>query len=110
MIFKFSKVEAEELTQRYLSHNPDPFNENLIDFPRKLCWPKDQRMRMLKFDVNLAKAVFWEIKNRLPESLVEMKWCNTEMSVFSHQNPNLVFEMCDFEIRIQPETKYEIKN
>jgi len=30
------------------------------------CWPRDARMRLMKHDVNLGRAVFWDIKNRLP--------------------------------------------
>ena len=35
-------------------------------YNNKKCWPRDQRMRLMKHDVNLGRATFWDIKNRLP--------------------------------------------
>lgn len=54
----------------------------------------------MKFDVNLGRALFWEIKNRLPKSLTTLDWDKSYVSVYSNKNPNLLFEMCGFEIRI----------
>jgi pre-mRNA-processing factor 8 len=101
-VFKFSRQEAEDLVERYLKENPDPLNENLLNYPTKKCWPKNQRMRLMKFDVNLGRAIFWELKNRLPQSLTTLIWDKSFVSVYSNKNPNLLFEMCGFEIRIQP--------
>jgi hypothetical protein len=33
--------------------------------PRRIsrrCWPRDQRMRLMKHDVNLGRAVFWDVR------------------------------------------------
>ena len=93
------------LIQRYLTENPEPNNENIIGYNNKKCWPKDQRMRLMKFDVNLGRATFWEIKNRIPKSLTTLEWNKSFVSVYSKDNPNLLFNMCGFEVRIIPKIR-----
>lgn len=100
---------------RYLTEHPDPNNENVIGYNNKKCWPRDARMRcvlcdscpshfslfatsLMKHDVNLGRAVFWDIKNRLPRSLTTVEWENSFVSVYSKDNPNLLFNMCGFEV------------
>ena len=83
MVFKFSEDESRELVQRYLTENPDPNNENIVGYNNKKCWPKDCRMRLMKHDVNLGRAVFWEIKNRLPRCLTTINWESSFVSVYS---------------------------
>jgi pre-mRNA-processing factor 8 len=61
-IFRFSAEEARDLIQRYLTEHPDPNNENIVGYNNKKCWPRDARMRLMKHDVNLGRAVFWDIK------------------------------------------------
>ena len=91
MVFVFQKEESRELIQRYLTENPDPNNENIVGYNNKMCWPRDCRMRRMKHDVNLGRAVFWEIQNRLPRSTTELSWDNSFCSVYSKDNPNLLF-------------------
>mmetsp|Transcript_39302 Transcript_39302/g.60007 ORF Transcript_39302/g.60007 Transcript_39302/m.60007 type:complete len:337 (+) Transcript_39302:897-1907(+) len=105
MVFKFSEQESRELIQRYLTENPDPNNENIVGYNNKKCWPKDCRMRLMKHDVNLGRAVFWEIKNKLPRSITTIAWEKTFVSVYSKDNPNLLFNMNGFEIRILPKIR-----
>ena len=62
-------------------------------------------MRLMKHDVNLGRAVFWEIKNRLPRSLTTIEWENSLVSVYSKDNPNLLFNMSGFEVRILPKIR-----
>jgi pre-mRNA-processing factor 8 len=62
-------------------------------------------MRLMKHDVNLGRAVFWEVKNRLPRSLTTMEWESGFVSVYSRDNPNLLFNMNGFEIRILPKVR-----
>ena len=50
-------------------------------------------MRLIKHDVNLGRAVFWDIKNRLPRSLTTIEWDDTFVSVYSKDNPQLLFAM-----------------
>ena len=102
MIFRFTEEEARDLIQRYLTENPDPNNENVVGYNNKKCWPKDCRMRLMKHDVNLGRAVFWETKNRLPRSLTTIEWSESFVSVYSKDNPNLLFNMCGFDVRILP--------
>ncbi|CAG8527241.1 159_t:CDS:1, partial [Scutellospora calospora] len=56
-------------------------------------------------DVNAGRAVFWDIKNRLPRSLTTIEWDDTFCSVYSKDNPNVLFSMCGFEVRILPKIR-----
>ena len=102
MLFKFDANDSKDLIQRYLIEHPDPNNENAVGYRNKKCWPRDCRMRLLKRDVNLGRAVFWDIKNRLPRSITTLDWDESFLSVYSVDNPNLLFDMSGFEVRIQP--------
>ena len=118
MLFRFNADEARDLIQRYLSVQPDPNNENVIGesskvakwhcsfrplgYNTKRCWPRDCRMRLIKHDVNLGRAVFWNVKNSLPRSLTTIEWEDSSVSVYSKDNPQLLFSMCGFEVRILP--------
>lgn len=55
-------------------------------------------MRLMKHDVNLGRAVFWDMKNRLPRSLTTFDWDSSFVSVYSKDNPNLLFSMSGFEV------------
>ena len=105
MLFRFTADEAKDLIQRFLTENPDPNNENMVGYNNKKCWPVDARMRLRKHDVNLGRAVFWEIKNRLPRSLTTLEWENSFVGVYSKDNPNMLFNMCGFEVRILPKAR-----
>lgn len=105
ILFKFSSDEARELIQRYLTENPDPNNENIVGYNNRKCWPRDCRMRLMKHDVNLGRAVFWEIKNRIPRCLTTIQWDQSFVSVYSKDNPNLLFSMNGFEVRILPKCR-----
>lgn len=59
----------------------------------------------MKHDVNLGRAVFWEIKNKLPRALTTIEWENSFVSVYSKDNPNMLFNMCGFEVRILPKIR-----
>ena len=58
-----------------------------------------------KHDVNLGRAVFWEIKNRLPRCLTTITWENSFASVYSKDNPNFLFAMVGFDVRILPKIR-----
>ncbi|KAJ3312805.1 Pre-mRNA-processing-splicing factor 8, partial [Gonapodya sp. JEL0774] len=105
MFFRFTADEARDLIQRYLTEHPDPNNENVVGYNNKKVWPRDCRMRLMKHDVNLGRAVFWEIKNRLPRSLTTIDWDESFCSVYSKDNPNLLFSMVGFDIRILPKVR-----
>jgi pre-mRNA-processing factor 8 len=62
-------------------------------------------MRLVKHDVNLGRAVFWNVKQSLPRSLTTIEWEDTFVSVYSQNNPQLLFSMCGFEIRILPKIR-----
>ncbi|ONI18565.1 hypothetical protein PRUPE_3G223400 [Prunus persica] len=105
MLFCFTHEEARDLIQRYLTEHPDPNNENIVGYNNKKCWPRDARMRLMKHDVNLGRSVFWDMKNRLPRSVTTLEWENSFVSVYSKDNPNLLFSLCGFEIRILPKIR-----
>lgn len=83
MVFRFNKEDSRDLIQRFLTENPDPNNENVVGYTNKMCWPRDCRMRRMKHDVNLGRAVFWEMQNRLPRSVTTLVWDNSFASVYS---------------------------
>ena len=62
-------------------------------------------MRLMRHDVNLGRATFWNIKNRLPRAITTVEWDNSFVSVYSKDNPNLLFSMCNFEVRIFPKCR-----
>lgn len=104
-VFRFTAEESKKLVQRFLTENPDPNNENIVGYNNKKCWPKDCRMRLMKHDVNIGRAIFWEIKNKLPRSITTIEWEHTFVSVYSKDNPNLLFSMCGFDVRILPKLR-----
>lgn len=105
LFMRFDADETRDLIQRYLAEHPDPNNENVVGYNNKKCWPRDARMRLMKHDVNLGRAAFWDIKNRLPRSLTTVEWESSFVSVYSKDNPNLLFDMCGFECRILPKCR-----
>ena len=150
MVLKFSGDESKDLVQRFLLANPDPNGENVVGYNNKTCWPRGSRMRLLKHDVNLGRAVFWDIKvremkarecarecvrvsffvpakclivgqfscclfflclqNRLPRSLCSIEWESSFVSVYSKDNPNLLFNLCGMEVRILPKVRMANEN
>ncbi|KAL2539346.1 Pre-mRNA-processing-splicing factor [Abeliophyllum distichum] len=109
ILFRFTHEEARDLIQRYLTEHPDPNNENMVGYNNKKCWPRDARMRLMKHDVNLGRSVFWDMKNRLPRSITTLEWENGFVSVYSKDNPNLLFSMCGFEVRILPKIRMTLE-
>lgn len=105
ILFQFDEREADELTEDYLSNNPDPNFANAVGYNNKRCWPRDARMRLMRQDVNLGRAIFWEMEGRIPSSLALLKWSSSFVSVYSKDNPNLLFTMCGFEVRILPKCR-----
>ncbi|BFZ55441.1 pre-mRNA-splicing factor 8 [Savitreella phatthalungensis] len=103
--FRFDTETSRDLIQRYLTANPDPNFESIVGYPNKTCWPRDCRMRLMKRDVHLGRAVFAEMKSRLPRSVATLQWHDSFLSVYSRDNPNLLFSMAGFEIRIVPKSR-----
>ena len=48
-----------------------------------------------------GRAVFWDVQNRLPRALTTCEWENSFVSVYSKDNPNLLFNMGGFEVLTQ---------
>jgi pre-mRNA-processing factor 8 len=105
MVLRFPRDESKEIIQRYLMEHPDPNNENVVGYNNKKCWPRDQRMRLMKLDVNLGRATFWDLRDRLPRSLTTLDWENSFVSVYSLDNPNLLFDLHGFEVRMTPKAR-----
>ena len=64
-------------------------------------------MRLIKHDINLGRAVFWNVKQSLPRSLTTIEWEGTFVSIYSKDNPQLLFSMSGFEIRISPKIRMQ---
>ena len=105
VFLRFTAEESRDLIQRFLTEQPDPNFENVIGYKSKKCWPRDSRMRLMRHDVNLGRAVFWDLKNRLPRSVTTIEWDDSFVSVYSRDNPNLLFSMSGFEVRILPKCR-----
>jgi pre-mRNA-processing factor 8 len=105
LLLRLTAEECKDLIQRYLTEHPDPNNENMVGYNNRKCWPRDSRMRLMKHDVNLGRAVFWDLKNRLPRSVTTIDWEESFVSVYSKDNPNLLFNMCGFEVRVLPKVR-----
>ncbi|KAK6589199.1 JAB PAD domain [Cryptosporidium xiaoi] len=103
LVLKLSKEDVKELVQRYLSENPDVNNnQSIIGYNNKKCWPRECRMRLIKNDVIIGKAIFWELSNRIPQSITSLEWDKSFVSVYSINNPNLLFSMVGFSVRMLP--------
>ena len=79
-------IKGQEIVGHYSSDGQEfkllvPNNENVVGYPNKKCWPMDQRMRLMRHDVNLGRATFWNIKNRLPRAITTVEWDNSFVSV-----------------------------
>ncbi|KGG52195.1 hypothetical protein DI09_1p450 [Mitosporidium daphniae] len=110
------EVERRALVQRFLAQHPDPNAENVVGYPNRKIWPRDARMRLLRSDVNLGRAVWWEIAQRIPRSIAVIEWApiggTTADGVVAplfasvcsgaQSNPALLFEMGGFEVRLMP--------
>lgn len=105
IFFRFDHEDASALVDDYLASSPEEFLSSLVGYNNHKCWPRDSRMRLMRQDVNLGKALFWEISGRVPTSITTMEWENTYASVYSPENPNLLFSMCGFEVRILPKCR-----
>lgn len=107
LVLRFEADECKELVQRYLTEHPDPNNENMVGYKNKKCWPREARMRLVTHDVNLGRALFWDIRNRIPDSIATLHWDDESsfVSVYSAENPNLLFDMAGFEVRLLPRVR-----
>ena len=125
VVLKLNQEEQRNAIQRFLTDNPDPAAHHILAYGNKRCWPRDCRMRLLKHDVNLGRAVHWEFKSRLPKSIGTLEWGTPTSSsnsgssstgnsagagegwasVYSASNPNLLFSMAGFEVRILPKCR-----
>ncbi|KAJ1927298.1 hypothetical protein IWQ60_003038 [Tieghemiomyces parasiticus] len=105
IVYRFQADEGRDLVQRFLSERPDPNGEYMVGYPNKRCWPRDCRMRLFRADVLLGRATFWDLANRLPRSLTALDWDDSFVSVYSRDNPNLLFDMCGFAVRLLPKVR-----
>jgi len=63
----------------------------------------------MNHDVNHGRAVFWEMRIRLSSGATNLVWGNPFASSHSKDNPNLLFNMCGFEIRIKPKVRMHLE-
>ncbi|KAL0224761.1 hypothetical protein RCL1_002673 [Eukaryota sp. TZLM3-RCL] len=100
LLFKFSAATARDLVSRYLSSHET--SEQADVYPVKDTWPPAERMMLKKHDMTIGRAVFWQLKSRIPEALAELSWSDSTVSVYSSSNPALFFDMCQFDVRLVP--------
>ena len=62
----------------------------------------------MKHDVNLGRAVFWDVQNRLPRALTTVEWENSFVSVYSKDNPNLLFNMGGRRLSVKNELELRV--
>jgi pre-mRNA-processing factor 8 len=102
ILLRYSRSEADDLITRFFENDRDPANLSVAGYKNKMCWPRDGRMRLFRQDVNLGRAAFWDFRTRLPPAVGQMSWDTAFVSVYSDVNPNLLFDICGFEIRVVP--------
>ena len=59
----------------------------------------------MKYIVNLGRATFWDIKNRLPRSATTINCDVSFLSLYSKDNHKLFFSMAGFECSILPKVR-----
>ncbi|CAN3368761.1 pre-mRNA-splicing factor 8 [Diutina catenulata] len=101
VFLRFDHEESVELIEDYRRAHLNEGN-TMKGYNNKKCWSRDARMRLLRHDVMLGRAVHWELARRLPDSVTSIPWSETMCSVYSVDNPNLLFQMVGFEVRILP--------
>eukprot|EP00835_Amoeboradix_gromovi_P001880 NODE_96_length_21330_cov_0.419858.p1 type:complete len:2207 gc:universal NODE_96_length_21330_cov_0.419858:801-7421(+) len=99
VVFNLNSVQTNELLEngmlKYPVNHPD-YNtySNIKSFG------KQDRMRLLQKDVMLGKCCYFMLNSRLPVSICTMQWSDTFPCVYSRDNPNILFNMCGFDVRI----------
>lgn len=74
-------------------------------FPTKRCWPRSQRMKLTRHDVLVGRAALAFVRARLPSGLVHALPQDTFVSVYSRENPFLLFSTGGFEVRMWPRVR-----
>ena len=98
VVFHLTRDDAEDIVNTHI----DSLD---FDVPIKSCWSHDRMMRLIRRDVLLGKALFEELNSRLPEDLGTVKCLDA--SVYSVDNPALLFDMAGFEIRLIPKFRLQ---
>ena len=57
-------------------------------------------MRLMVHDVDLGRAVFWEMQDLLPRSVTNPCWDNSFAAIYPKDNPSVLFNMCVSVVRI----------
>ncbi|MCH0629904.1 hypothetical protein JNB11_08040 [Kocuria palustris] len=102
---RFDHDQLEELIKDYLTAHPDPSTDLVKGYPNKRCWPQDARMRLMRHDVTLGRAVQWELSQRIPLLVALTRWEDSMCLVYLIDNPNVVFGMMGFEVRVLPKSR-----
>jgi len=61
-------------------------------------------------DIFLAKALYYEIKTRVPTSLGILKWVLTKVSILNINKPSILFSMLGLECKLTPSSRLEKNN
>ena len=98
IIFSLNKSQINTLltnSSNYPINHPNYNHYNNIQ-----SFPKDQRMRLLQKDMIIGKSIYFTISSRIPTSIATLEWSDTFPCVYSHNNPNLLFSMAGFDVKM----------
>lgn len=97
--FHLSREDAEEMKEDFAASGGSE-DDTLPVYPVKRCWAGDLTMRMIRRDVALGRALYDEITQRLPDVLGSVECLDA--SIYSVDNPAILFDMAGFEVRLVP--------
>eukprot|EP00834_Sanchytrium_tribonematis_P005171 NODE_296_length_10502_cov_0.638374.p1 type:complete len:2225 gc:universal NODE_296_length_10502_cov_0.638374:3591-10265(+) len=104
IVFEFDSDQISELLEKGMREYPLN-HEDYNSYNNKRNWAKDQRMRLLQKDVMVGKSIYFTILSRLPSSICSLNWSETFPCVYNQNNPNILFTMCGFDVRLVFESK-----
>lgn len=105
ILYRFTTDESCDLIQRYLSSNPDPTNQNIMATTTRVASWEAAEWDSTNTTWISASLSFGIWSGVLPMALTTVEWVDPFVSVYSQDNPQLLFSMCGFEIRILPKIR-----
>lgn len=97
--FHLSRDDAEEMKEDFAASGATE-EDTLPVYPLKRCWAGDLTMKMIRRDVALGRALYDELTRRLPDVLGSVECLDA--SIYSVDNPAILFDMAGFEVRLVP--------
>mmetsp|Transcript_19339 Transcript_19339/g.27230 ORF Transcript_19339/g.27230 Transcript_19339/m.27230 type:complete len:2264 (-) Transcript_19339:163-6954(-) len=97
IFLRLTKKERVEITNNYLkNYKYDKMQDHTNFFDDSInIQSKKENINSLK-DLLVTKAIYYEIKNRIPDSFSKMKWMNTRIEILSKLDHSITFNMLGF--------------